>query len=55
MSRLAVTHAALGRPAQHPVFAPHLVIGGDRAEVGALVQRHRPGFVGGQVSEPTAV
>jgi hypothetical protein len=38
-----------------PGLAQHPVIGGYRAEVGALVQQRGPDFVGGQVSEPVAV
>ena len=41
--------AAFAGLAQHPV------VGGHRAEVGALVQQRRPDFVRGQVSEPAAV
>jgi hypothetical protein len=38
-----------------PGLAPHPVVGGDGAEVGALVQQGRPDFVRGQISEPPAV
>jgi hypothetical protein len=41
--------AAFAGLAQHPV------VGGDRSEVGALVQQGRPYLVRGQVSEPAAV
>ena len=48
-STLAPPLAAFAGLAQHPV------VGGDRSEVGALVQQDRPDFVRGQVSETLAV
>ncbi len=47
--RLAPPLPAFAGLAQHPVVSRH------RAEVGALVQQHRPDLVRGQVSEPRAV